>query len=102
MNRIREILVSEYIGAVAIGLILAQAVMNFIGTVVNNVMIYWEIQKSGNLLSPPQSFSWRSPITSMVDVGLYLLAALLMIRWLYMPRTSAAEPPSDDIRAAME
>lgn len=102
MNRIREILLAEYIGALAIGLILAQAVMNLIATVVNNVMIYWEIEKSGSVLTGGQSFSWRGPITSLIDVALYLLAAFLMIRWLYLPKANETGTPVEDTRAAAE
>jgi large-conductance mechanosensitive channel len=102
MNRIREILLAEYIGAVAIGLILAQAVMTFITTLVNNVVVYWEIQKSGSVLTGNQSFSWKGPITSLVDVGLYLFVAFLMIRWLYLRKNSEEESLADDTRAATE
>lgn len=94
MRNIREILLTQYIGAIAIGLILAQAVFNFVAALIQAGAAYIAIQQSKSVLVPPRSFSWNNLITSMVEACLYLGIGFALIRWLYA--SSPEEPDNSE------
>jgi hypothetical protein len=84
MRRIREILLSQYIGAITVGFILAQAVIQFINEIAQAVLSYWVIQQTReSALSGARSFPWTNFIVSMASIALHLLFGFLLIRWLY-------------------
>jgi ABC-type Fe3+-siderophore transport system permease subunit len=84
MKRIREILLTQYIGAITVGFILAQAAIHFINEIAGAVAEYWAIQQDqGSAMGTPRSFHWANFIVSMASVALHLLVGVLLIRWLY-------------------
>jgi hypothetical protein len=93
MRNIREILLTQYIGAIAIGLILAQAVLGFVNALVQAGATYWAIQQGRSVLTESPAFPWRNLITSIITVSLYLLICLISIRWLYSEPKAG---PTDD------
>jgi hypothetical protein len=93
MDRIREILLTQHIGAVAIGLIVAQAILTFVNALVQAGTTYWAIRQAGSLLAGTKGFSWTNLTASMVSVVLYLLICGWLIRWLYL-EPSAELPDS--------
>lgn len=97
MRRIREVLLNEYIGAIAIGFIVAQAVAGIVSTVVQPVAFYWESRRRpANFFESP-AFPWDSVLLSFVSVVLYLLAAYLLLHWLYLrPSEQAVEKQNED------
>jgi hypothetical protein len=102
MKRIREILLTQYIGAITIGFILAQATVQFIDNLAQIGVRYWEIQQSAGRVLDDRPFPWASVIISMASVGLHLLVGFLMIRWLYAEENTQSgsqdeEAPSGEI-----
>lgn len=94
--KIREVLKNEYIGAVAIGVIIASAVSSFIGGVFQFVAYYWETKhRTSSVFESAQPFPWSTLLADFVPVALYFLAAYLLLRWLYLRPEAPAEPASD-------
>ena len=98
MKRIREILLTQYIGAITIGFILAQATIQFIDNLAQIGVRYWEIQQSAGRVLDGRPFPWASIIISIVSVGLHLLVAFLMIRWLYAEEKTLSDSQDEDAR----
>ncbi len=101
MKRIREILLTQYIGAITIGFILGEATVRLVNELTNAVGTYWAIQQvRESVLGGPRSFPWTNFITAMVSVALQFLAGFLLLRWLYFeaePRSEDdIEPPQDE------
>ena len=83
MHKIREVLLTHYIGAITIGLVLAQAIFGFVNAWVQAAATYWTIQQARSVLGGGRTFSWTTLIASLVTVCLYLLVCFGLIRWLY-------------------
>ncbi len=84
MKRIREVLLTQYIGAIAIGLIMAQAVIVFIGGLMNAVATYWAMLQSGrSVFSGNPGFPWTNIALSSVSSALHFGVAIVFVRWLY-------------------
>jgi hypothetical protein len=85
MGRIRSILLTDYIGAITIGFVVAQAVTAFIGAFIAPFDSYWQLARRHDVTGGPAPvFSWQ-----MLTVGLYALIALLLAKWLYGPGASS-------------
>jgi ABC-type multidrug transport system permease subunit len=95
MRRLREILLTQYIGAVTIGLLLGQAISGFVNAIVQAGASYVAIRQTEGVFTASQQFSWKNLITSLISVTLYFLVSLALIRWLYAETTS--ETSSDTI-----
>lgn len=88
MRRLREILLTQYIGAITIGLILAQGIIGLIRVVVEPLDWYVRTGDSqGSVLfsakAPRPLFPWEGFILGVVDFLLYFVVCYLMVRWLY-------------------
>jgi hypothetical protein len=95
MRRIREILLNEYIGAITVGFIFAQSVIQFINVMVQVGSNYWASRQSSALVRSA-SFPWNSFIISMTSVALNLLAGFLLLRWLYTTEPSGIRNDAGD------
>jgi hypothetical protein len=95
MDRIRQILLTQHIGAIAIGLIVAQTLLSFVSGLVQAGVTSFAIQQAGSLLAGTKAFSWTNLIASMISVGLNLLISLWLIRWLYFEPTPELTDPVD-------
>jgi hypothetical protein len=86
MEKIRQVLLTESIGAVAIGFLLAQAVIAFVGAFVTTGEFLWMNRNASHSVfyNQPRTFSWAALIAPLVSAGLYSIAAYLLMRWLYM------------------
>jgi len=103
MSRLRKILREEYIGAIAIGFLLAQAIGGIIGVILQPIIDYFENRGRPQSIFAPQhsSFNWPSFILNVISILLHLLAASLLYYWLYVkksPETVVAvhSPVTDD------
>ena len=77
MNRIRAILLTEYIGAILIALLVSEAIIALVTLLVGQ--IYWHISLGGRYHEP----LGHSILTTLVRMLLYLGSAYLLARWLY-------------------
>lgn len=84
MRRIREILLTQYIGAITVAFILAQAAIQFINEIVLTAARYWATEQAReSALSGPRAFPWTNFVVAMASVALQVLVGFILIRWLY-------------------
>jgi hypothetical protein len=84
MKRIREILLTQYIGAITIGFIFAQATIQFIDNIALGVMRYWMSEEfQGSAMGAARSFPWANFVVPLAAIVLHLLVGFLLILWLY-------------------
>lgn len=84
MRRLREILLTQHIGAITIGLVLAQAVLAVINAAVQNVAAYIALQGAPHsVMSEARPFSWVNLEISLATATLELLTGIALIFWLY-------------------
>ncbi len=90
MIRIREILLTQYIGAIVIGMLIAQALMRVIGLLMEPVIWYQQARSSGSVLdSNSSSFPFSRMLSPTLTVILYVVASYLLLAWLYGAETTA-------------
>lgn len=87
MHRIRELLLTQYIGAIVIGLVLSQAITSLVTAILVPVAFYLAERSAFHSalgFSSPQSFNWDRFVLNLITVVLYLLVSYLLLRWLYL------------------
>jgi H+/Cl- antiporter ClcA len=86
MRTIRNILLTEYIGAILIALLVSEAVAVFVVAI--GQQISWYSYFSQHPLSETQyrPSHNESILIAITKVALYLLFAYLLARWLYPPQ----------------
>ena len=77
MNKIREILLTEYIGAILVAMLFWGAIAALITLLVGQ--IYWHVAFAGRY----HESLGHSILTTLVKMLLYLGSAYLLARWLY-------------------
>jgi hypothetical protein len=90
MNRLREVLLQQYIGAIAIGFLIVNAV-TYVAISVAQVLSWVFLRHSESVIQP-MGFNWGPLVSSGTHLALYLLAIYLLIQWLYRPRTRSVDP----------
>jgi TRAP-type C4-dicarboxylate transport system permease large subunit len=95
MKKLREVLLTQSIGAITVGFIVAQTVVGAIGGLVQiGVNYYWARHQSSALMNESAPFPWINVISWLVTIFLELLTAFLLMRWLYAPDKTDAEASS--------
>lgn len=86
IQKIRQILLTESIGAIAIGFLLAQAVIAFVSAFVTTGEFLWMNRNVSHSVfyNQPRTSSWAALIAPLVSAGLYSVAVYFLMRWLYM------------------
>lgn len=84
MQRIREILLNEYIGAIAIGLLLVQAIGSALRIIGQTVGFYLEKSSRPHGVFAERGFPWTSVANPAINLVLYLFVIYLLLRWLYL------------------
>ena len=86
MTELREVLLTQYIGAITIGFVLAQTVTGVIsGLVQTGFNYYWTSHDSNSVLGGTVPFPWKTLLFWLVTAVLEVLVAFILIRWLYTP-----------------
>ena len=96
MNRIREILLTEYIGAILVALLVSDAIIALITLVVGQ--IYWHAAFAGRY----HESLGHSILTTLVKMLLYLASAYILVRWLYGVRPPVAREGTESPQASRE
>ena len=97
MRAIREILLTEYIGAILVALLAADAV----GTLINGVVkivshhIYASKLDVATIDAHRKSTAY-SILETTTRIGLFLLSAYLIVRWLYPENLTASTRRAED------
>jgi hypothetical protein len=86
---IRKILLTEYIGAIVVAVLVADAVSAVVTTAVGQV--YWRLQLKDNPSLASHRFSMTyTLLDALSKIVLYLISAYLLARWLY-PRANSPQ-----------
>lgn len=96
MNKIREILLTEYIGAILVALLVSDAIIALITLLVGQ--IYWHVALAGRY----HESLGHSVLTALVKMLLYLGSAYLLARWLYGAKPPVTREGTGPIQAGPE
>jgi len=100
LGKLREVLLTQYIGAFLIALLVWRSAVEIITTIVRIVISYFRTPPTRSALGftfDESPFPWTSVIFMAATVALYLLTACALARWLYpveMKGPQAEEEPS--------
>jgi hypothetical protein len=101
MRKLRQILLTEYIGAIIICFLMDQALAATISTIVQSISFYLEGRSRSSVFGGPRGFEFGALLPPAISVILEVLTAFLLIYWLYWsgdprPETQVvteADPP---------
>jgi hypothetical protein len=98
-ERLKRNLVDSYVGAIAMGWLLATAVLDFVG-IFSLPVRFWVSANEYRTPSPgtgPVSFHPQDAVPELVKTILVLLIWYVLFRWLYFKpvKVSASEPTLD-------
>ncbi|HTW30544.1 MAG TPA: hypothetical protein VMD76_02635 [Candidatus Sulfotelmatobacter sp.] len=84
-SKLREILLTQYIGSILIALLAVQALAELITTVVWTGFWVFNHSRADSVLGGSSSapFRWENLISDGVKIALYFLTAYGLARWLY-------------------
>jgi len=97
MARIREILLTQYIGAIVIGFIVAQGLLEMVGLAMLPVRWYLQGHNSGtqsvlfNQAPSQVPFPWQSALSGFTTLVLYFGVSYAFARWSYPAIASPME-----------
>jgi hypothetical protein len=83
MRKLRQILLTEYIGAIIIGFLLAQALAATISTLVQSISFYLEGRSRSSVFGGRAGFEIGALVPPAASVILEVVVAFLLISWLY-------------------
>lgn len=83
MQIIRRILLTEYIGAILIALLVVDAINAFIGAIAQQVAYHSYMHRYRPMTELLIAERWNTTLTTAVKIVLYLTSAYLLARWLY-------------------
>ena len=90
-SKLREVLLTQYIGAFLIALLVWQAAVELVTRIVRiGYWFYYTPHPSMFAEYSREQFHWDSVILSIVRGAMYLLVAYALGRWLYPPESSGA------------
>ncbi len=94
VERLREILLTQYIGSILVALLACNAVITLTTYLVQAAFWVFNDQRTRSVLGssrPP--YPWDNLVYSAATVILYLATAYYLARWLYQGTAGSAEPP---------
>jgi hypothetical protein len=103
LDRLRRILVESYVGAIAMGWVLADCIAHFVG-IFSAPIAGWVSQKNYHALTQkmtePQTtgsldFPFQDALPELVRTVLFLLIWFAIVRWLYYKPFALASPQPD-------
>jgi len=84
LSKLREILQTQYIGSILVALLVWQAAIEIVTTVVRSGFWYFDQRHGRSVLVPSGTpYPWDNFVFSAVTVALYLLTAYALALWLY-------------------
>ena len=98
MRTIRDLLRNEYIGAITIGFVLAQAIGLTIDTFVRPLQFYLLDRGRHSSLFGTTDYHWNSLLSPVITIVLYAIVAFSLFWWLYL--RSEPEPVPENTNAA--
>ena len=89
MIRIREIFLTQYIGAIVIGMLVSQALMNAISLLMEPLVWYEQTHARQSVMNTSQSFPWSNLLRPAITIALYVVVSYALLSWLYPPQRSS-------------
>jgi hypothetical protein len=96
MNKIREILLTEYIGAILVALLASEAIIALVTLLVGQ--IYWHVALAGRY----HESLGHSILTALVKMLLYSGSAYLLARWLYGTKPPVTRESTESLQTSRE
>ncbi|MGD1100875.1 MAG: hypothetical protein ABSA59_02320 [Terriglobia bacterium] len=106
LQKLRQILLTQYIGAIVTAIVAAQCVQTFVSLMISilwHMAIVWRTPASLLGESPDKGFDWAITIYSLINGLLNAAVVYGLIRWLYfghqpivLPDGAAPEPPAPE------
>ncbi len=94
IQRIREVLLTQYIGAIVAALLTVQGIIGIISIPVQYLSIYLSQRHrpTGGLFGaePVPPITWDYLLPLLVSIVLHLTIAYLIVRWLFLSPATAA------------
>ena len=104
MRRVKEILHTQYIGAIVVAILSAQGITGLISGVLTPLYAYLESQRPFRSVldaSPREfQFPWESLIGTLASVLLNLAFAFALFCWLFWRTPNEASPAAEDAAEA--
>jgi hypothetical protein len=97
LSKLREILLTQYIGSILIGLLVWQATIEVVSVIVRTGFWAYNHSRQESVLGRPTEalYRWDNLIFTAVTTALYLLTAYGLASWLY-PTAVAAQSEVED------
>ena len=97
LSRLREVLVSSFVGAIALGFLFSQGILHF-AYVFSAPVSGWLSRREydGMLHRPATGFSLQDALPELVRSVSLLLIGYILLRWLYY---KSPEPEAADSRS---
>ena len=104
LNRLKRALVESFVGAIALGYVLAQTIMHFVNIFASPIAAWFARDEYRRLMpqslapqnSAPTGFPYRNALPELVSFLLLLLVWLVLLRWLYWnPATEDSQQQQD-------
>jgi len=98
LTKLREILLTQYIGSILVALLVWQAAIEVVSTLVRTGFWVFNHQRSQSVFRTTSTpFPWDNLVFSAVTLILYLLTAYVLASWLYSASRPVTElSPADD------
>jgi hypothetical protein len=82
MRTVRQILLTEYMGAILVGVLIADAVSALVVTTIGQIFYYLQ-SRNNPVFRAHRPSAGYALVDSVVRAALFLLVAYLIARWLY-------------------
>lgn len=99
MRTVRDLLRNEYIGAIAIGFVLAQAIDLAINTILRPIQFYLDPRRQSSLYGTTD-YHWNLLLSPVITIVLYGIVAFSLFWWLYMKSEPETAPENTNAAAA--
>ena len=104
MQSIREFLRHQYIGAIVIGLLAYQGIVQFFQVVTGPLTYFFFRLQTKHSWESPEPYEWGRSLPSLIQAVLAIGVALLLLWWLYgnRRRVSTEEEPQPEETEVVE
>ena len=100
MNRIREILLTEYIGAILVALLVSDAIIALIALLAGQIFYHAFLASQAGRI--PAESQLHSILTTLVKMVLYLATACILVRWLYGAKPPVTRESTESLQTSRE
>jgi large-conductance mechanosensitive channel len=98
LNRLKRALVESFVGAIALGYVLAQIILRFVNIFASPIGV-WIARDEYHRLAPQSSaatgFPYRNVLPELISFLLLLLVWFALLRWLYWKPLTLDRPQQD-------